>query len=111
MVAIANNMITFNQANLRVCFVAMAILFLLTGMAPKYLDYFDQNKTELAENHESDKKAKEKEDKKESEKDNYLSQLLSNRYWHSEETPQFDGNFYYWYCSYIDIITPPPEQV
>ena len=111
MSTITNNTITFNQANLRACFLLMAIVFFSTGMVPQYLDYFGYKKMELAENPESDKGSEEKEDKQESEKDDYLSQLLNDTCWHSEETPTFDGSFYYWCCSYIDIITPPPEQV
>jgi len=108
---IANKMITLGQANLRACFLLMAMIFFLAGTVPQYLDYFDNNKMELAENHESDREAEEKEGKEATEKDCYLSQLISYTSWYSEETPTFDGSFNYWYYSYIDIITPPPEQV
>jgi hypothetical protein len=111
MSTIANNMITFNQANLRAGFLLMAIVFFSTGMVPQYLDYFGYKKMELAENPESDKGSEETEDKKESDKDDHLSQLLGDTWWHSEENTTFDGSFYRWFCSYIDIITPPPEQV
>ena len=111
MITITNNPITFNQANLQACFLLMAIVFFSTGMVPQYLDYFGYKKIELAENPESDKGSEKKEGKQESEKDDYLSQLLSDTCWHSEETQTFDGSFNYWYCSCIDIITPPPEQV
>ena len=111
MITITNNTTTFNQANLRACFLLMAIVCFSTGMAPQYLDYFDYKKMELAENPESDKGSEETEDKQESEQDDYLSQWLSATWRLSEEITKFDGSFYYWHCSYNDIITPPPEQV
>ncbi len=105
---IANKMITLGQANLRACFLLMAMVFFLAGTVPQYLDYFDNNKMELAENQESDREAEEKESKEE---DDHLSQMLSYKSWYPEETSTFYGSFSYWNCLYFDIITPPPEQV
>ena len=108
---ITNKILTLSQAILRTCFLLIAMVFFLTGIVPQYLDYLDYKKMELAENQESDREAEEKESKEESEKDDNLSQLRSYASWYSENTPTFNGSFNYWYCSHIDIITPPPEQV
>jgi len=108
--ATTDNKITLLQATLRACFLLMAIVFLAGGILPQYLNYFEEGKIELAEN-AGDKEAEEKEGNEENEKDDYLSELLVNTFWYSEEMQAFDRNFYHWHRSYIDILTPPPKHV
>ncbi len=108
---VASKITTLSQANLLACFILMAVVLLFTGIAPKYLDYFANERMELAENHENDKETEEKEDNAESDKDDCLNELLSNTLWYTEETATFHERLHHGYCSYIDIFTPPPEQV
>ena len=106
--AITEIMIELRMLILRACLLLMTITFLSSGFLPQPLHYLELNYLELAEQGETDK---ETEGKEEREKDNYLIELSHEGVWHSKGTQTFSRDFCYWYRSYMDVFTPPPEQV
>lgn len=95
------------SAIIRIGLMLFMSIHISIGHLSEYLDCFEANEIELAE--ENDLESEEKKVKEEIEKDEFLNRLFFCAFSSHEKLHQYHGINAHWNISYGEVLTPPPR--
>ncbi len=97
------------RSALRTFLLFFVIIFFANSFITEYTFYLDDDLIEQMEMGEEETESEKKENKEESELDDYIHALFKQKHYSNLITPSHQNEQLKWQSHSVEILTPPPE--